>query len=139
MYVALVNEHGFDEGRDRMSRYIVEGYKMTPVAPTYTEARDAILASVYANNPEDFELSIAAFAKRGMGLGAISPDRFDADLMNVVESNAVELASFTAASFTLDANYDGETVGYCSADGILDNGETATLSVTVNKKSTISL
>ena len=139
MYVALVNEHGFDEGRDRMSRYIVEGYKMTPVAPTYTEARDAILASVYANNPEDFELSIAAFAKRGMGLGAISPDRFDADLMNVVESNAVELASFTAASFTLDANFDGETVGYCSADGILDNGETATLSVTVNNSGSESL
>ena len=43
-----------------------------------------------------------------MGLGAISPDRFDADLMNVVESNAVELASFTAASFTLDANFDGD-------------------------------
>ena len=139
MYVALVNQHGFDEGRDRMSRYIVEGYKMTPVAPTYTEARDAILASVYANNPEDFELSIAAFAKRGMGLGAVAPDRFDENLTNVVESNAVELASFTGTAFSLNGNYDSETVGFCSADGILDKGETGTLSVTVSNSGSETL
>ncbi|MBO1255044.1 rhombosortase-dependent M36 family metallopeptidase [Alteromonas sp. 5E99-2] len=139
MYVSLVNTHGFDEGRDRMSRYIIEGYKMTPISPTYTEARDAILASVLATNPEDFDQSIAVFARRGMGLGAVSPDRDDPDLTGVVESNLTQLASFTGASVELNADFDGVTTGFCTADGVLDNGETGTLTVTINNNGSEAL
>ena len=75
-YVALINEHGFEEAQNRMANYLVAGYKLTPVAPLYTEARDAILAAAYAVDPEDYKLILGAFAKRGMGLGAKAPERF---------------------------------------------------------------
>lgn len=129
-YVALINEHGFAEAKDRMSRYVVEGYKMTPVTPTYTEARDAIFAAASAN--DDLEIAITAFAKRGMGLGAISPNRFDNNHTGVVESFETELASYNAVSVNFNPDFDGAEVGFCTADGVLDIGETGTISVTVS-------
>lgn len=138
-YVSMINEHGFAEAKDRMSRYVVEGYKLTPVTPTYTEARDAILAAAMSNDDADFDLAIAAFAKRGMGLGAVSPSRFSTDLSGVVESASVELAAFSAVSVDLNADYDGETAGFCTADGVLDKGETGTISVTVANTGSESL
>ena len=58
-----------------MADYLVAGCKMTLIAPTYTEARDAILAAMYANERDDYVMSLEAFARRGMGLGAVSPAR----------------------------------------------------------------
>jgi hypothetical protein len=130
-YVSMINEHGFVEAKDRFSRYVVEGYKLTPVSPLYTEARDAILAATIANDPADFELAMAAFAKRGLGLGAVSPARFSTDLSGVVPSDKTELAAFRASSININTNFDGDTLGYCSADSVLDKGETGTLSVTI--------
>ncbi|MBF7074562.1 rhombosortase-dependent M36 family metallopeptidase [Glaciecola sp. MH2013] len=130
-YVSLINTHGFDEAKARISRYIVEGYKLTPVSPLYTEARDAILAAAIANDQGDFDLALAAFAKRGMGLGAVSPDRFSTNLSGVVPSNLTELAAYSAVDLDLNTNFDGETVGFCSDDGVLDIGETGTLTVTI--------
>ncbi|GAA0305585.1 hypothetical protein GCM10009128_26190 [Psychrosphaera haliotis] len=130
-YVAMINEHGFADAKDRMSRYVVEGYKLTPISPTYTEARDAILAAAIASDSKDFDMAIAAFAKRGMGLGAVSPARTSTDLSGVVESNATELAAFNAVSVDLMADYDGTTSGFCTADGVLDKGETGQISVTI--------
>ncbi len=131
VYVALINHHGFDEAKDRMSRYIIEGYKLTPITPVYTEARDAILASIIANDPDDFDLAIAAFAKRGLGLGAISPERFSKDLSGVVASNKTQLAVYSAVAVNLETDFDGATAGFCSANGILDKGETGIISVTI--------
>lgn len=139
LYVSLVNTHGFAEGKDRMSRYVVEGYKLTPGNPLYTEARDAILAATFANDATDFELALAAFAKRGMGLGAVSPARNSTDLSGVVASSATELSAFNATSVNLETDFDGETVGFCSADGVLDVGETGTLSVTISNGGTDAL
>ena len=131
VYVALINHHGFNEAKDRMSRYIIEGYKLTPITPVYTEARDAILAATMANDRDDFNLAIAAFAKRGLGFGAISPDRFSKDLSGVVASNKTQLAVYSAVSVDLETDFDGDTAGFCSANGILDKGETGTISVTI--------
>lgn len=130
-YVAMINEHGFADAKDRMSRYVVEGYKLTPVSPTYTEARDAILAAAIASDSADYDMAIAAFAKRGMGLGAVSPARTSTDLSGVVESDKTELAAFNAVSVDLTTDYDGTTAGFCTADGVLDKGETGQISVTI--------
>ncbi|GIU04119.1 hypothetical protein TUM4261_03420 [Shewanella sp. c952] len=135
-YVALINDerHSFAEARSLMMDYLVAGYKMTPVAPTYTEARDALLAAAYANDVADYELIMAAFARRGMGFGAVSPARFDTKHTGVVESYEATLAKFIVADHDIDADYEGMTVGYCSKDGIVDKGETATISFTVANK-----
>ncbi|MCJ8271414.1 MAG: M36 family metallopeptidase, partial [Psychrosphaera sp.] len=48
-YVNLLNDsrHSFEQARSRMLDYLVVGYKMTPISPTFTEARDAMLAAAY--------------------------------------------------------------------------------------------
>jgi hypothetical protein len=130
-YVSLINEHGFTEAKDRISRYVVEGYKLTPVLPLYTEARDAVLAAAFANDSGDFNLAIAAFAKRGMGFGAVSPARESTDLSGVVPSNKTQLATYSAVDIDLNTDFDGETLGFCTTDGVLDKGETGTISVTI--------
>ena len=135
-YVALINDkrHTFSEARSLMMDYLVAGYKMTPIAPTYTEARDAILAAAFANDVVDYELILGAFARRGMGLGAVSPERFDSKHNGVVESFKTKLATFSVSEHNLNTNYEGMTVGYCSNDNILDKGETGTVSFTVANK-----
>ncbi|TVP10897.1 rhombosortase-dependent M36 family metallopeptidase [Shewanella sp. KCT] len=140
-YVALINDerHSFEEARSLMMDYLVAGYKMTPIAPTYTEARDALLAAAYANDPADYELMLAAFARRGMGFGAVSPDRFDRKHTGVVESYETELATFTVANHELNSDFEGLTNGYCSKDGILDKGETGTVAFTVMNKGSKAL
>ncbi|MEZ7275957.1 rhombosortase-dependent M36 family metallopeptidase [Pseudoalteromonas sp. 68 DY56-GL68] len=130
-YVALINEHGFEEAQNRMANYLVAGYKLTPIAPLYTEARDAILAAAYAVDTNDYELILGAFAKRGMGLGAVAPERFSTDLTGVVESDDMELASFTLKDVSVNNNFNGAELGYCSNDNILDKGETGTLTVSI--------
>jgi len=132
-FIGLVNSdsHTFDEAKSLMKDYVVAGYKMTPIAPTFTEARDAILAAAYANDVEDYNTMLTAFAKRGMGLGAVSPDRWSGDHAGVVESYVTEAATFNVTEHTLDTNYAGPTSGYCSNDNVLDKGETGTVSFTI--------
>ncbi|KAA1157488.1 peptidase [Pseudoalteromonas fuliginea] len=130
-YVALINEHGFEEAQNRMADYLVAGYKLTPVAPLYTEARDAILAAAYAVEPADYKLILGAFAKRGMGLGAESPERFSDDLTGVVESDKSELATFALSDVIVNNAYNGAELGYCTNDNILDKGETGSISVSI--------
>jgi len=62
---------------------------MTPNAPTMLEARDAILAVADASDDADFTLWATAFAKRGMGLGAVGPDRNSNTHIGVTESYVV--------------------------------------------------
>ena len=132
-FVNLVNDerHTYAEAKHLMKGYLVAGYKMTPAFPTYTEARDALLSAAYANDQEDYQVMLAAFARRGIGLGAKSPDRFSRDLSGVVESYKTELATLAVTDHKLDTNFASATSGYCSADHVLDKGETGTVNFTV--------
>ncbi|MBA6295313.1 rhombosortase-dependent M36 family metallopeptidase [Colwellia sp. MB02u-9] len=132
-FVSMVNDerHTFDAAKSLMKDYLVAGYKMMPMAPTFTEGRDAILAAAYANDREDYKLLLAAFAKRGMGLGAVSPSRFATDHAGAVGSTKTDLATFAVADHVLNSNYEGLMTGYCSNDNILDKGETGTASFTL--------
>ena len=130
-YVALINAHGFEEAQNRMADYLVAGYKLTPVAPLYTEARDAILAAAYAVDVADYKLMLEAFAKRGMGLGAVSPERFSTDLTGVVESDKTKLATFVLDDVIVNSSFNGAEQGFCTNDNILDKGETGTISVSI--------
>lgn len=133
VYVALINDerHTFKEAQSLMMDYLVAGYKMTPIAPTYTEARDAILAAAYAKDVADYKVMLKAFAKRGLGLGAKSPARNDTKHSNVVESFKTDLSTYSHVETKLNANYQSATMGYCSNDNVLDNNETGSISVKV--------
>jgi len=89
-YAGLLNEkrHSFTEAQRRMQDYIIGGLKMTPADATFTEARDAILSVVLASDFADYEACSNGFAKRGIGLNAIAPDRDSTDHVGVVEDYA---------------------------------------------------
>src|SRR5262249_53121863 len=87
-YAALLDVPGrsFLDANTRMRRYLVSGLKLTPNTPTFVEARDALLAAIYGSDPADFALCAAGFAKRGIGLGAVAPDRYSINNYPVTES-----------------------------------------------------
>jgi uncharacterized protein (TIGR03382 family) len=125
-YASLLNAYSFDAAQTRMKDYIVAAYKVTPAFPTFVEARDALLQVVAANSVDDYNRFGQAFAKRGLGVGAVAPDRSD-------PTNAVGLVE----SFDWSNNLRIESVAVvdgptnCDGDGILDQGEVALVAVTV--------
>ena len=86
-YTGLLNDprHSFEEARNRMKDYLIGGLKMTPGSATYTEARDAVLSVVLANDFQDYAACSTGFAKRGNGLNAVAPDRSSVDHVGVAE------------------------------------------------------
>ncbi|WP_275899129.1 myxosortase-dependent M36 family metallopeptidase [Pyxidicoccus caerfyrddinensis] len=125
-YTALLRAHPFAEAQNRMKSYLVNGYKLTPAAPTFLEARDAVIAAAYANDPADGRLFWAAFARRGAGVGAVAPDRNSLTHEGVVESYSTGVdVQVVEAYFEDDASFPGD------GDGVLDNGETGRLTFTV--------
>jgi uncharacterized repeat protein (TIGR01451 family) len=123
----------FQQAQDRMKQYLIAALKATPVFPTFTEARDALLAVANTNDLADYLAFRAAFAKRGAGPAAVSPDRFSTDHAGVVEDFAsgpdLELVS---------AELD-DSASSCDADGALDRGEYGLLTVTLRNVGTIGL
>lgn len=126
-YTSLLRAHPFAEAQARMKRYLVLGYMQTPYAPTYLEARDAILAGAYVNDPEDAQRIWAAFAKRGAGVDAVAPPSSSRNHEGVVESFRLG-ASLRLVSAVLA---DDLPTGSCDRDGILDNGETGRIIITM--------
>ena len=124
-YVTLLRDTRFTfaQAQTRMKRYLVGGYKATPLMPTFVEARDAILAVAAANDMTDFAGFWAAFARRGIGMGAIAPARDSQTNTPVVESFTVG----TAVSIT-DVTLN-DSVLSCDRDGILDANERGVLTV----------
>ena len=139
VYVGLLNDYDFAEAEKRFVTYLLNGYKMTPIAPTYTEARDAILAAMYASDKDDYTKALEAFARRGLGLDAVAPDRFSTNLTGVKNGFATKLATYAASDFEFEANYDGVEKGFCSADDVLDKGETGTISVDITNRGSETL
>jgi uncharacterized protein (TIGR03382 family) len=124
----------FTEARDRMKDYLIAAYKLTPPQPTFLEARDAVLAAAYAGGDlVDFNEFRAAFAKRGAGAGAVSPDRYSATNNGVVESFQ------TGADVTFVSGAITDDGVSCDKDGVLDTGESGHLSVTLRNDSTVIL
>jgi hypothetical protein len=123
----------FQQAQDRMKQYLIAALKVTPTVPTFTEARDALLAVTLASDPVDYVAFRLAFARRGAGLHAVSPDRFSGTNAGVVEdfSTGPEL-SFAGA--TLD-----DSLGSCDSDDVVDHGEYGRLTVTLRNTGTTSL
>ena len=80
MYWALVERWGFaadlyggSGGNTRALQLVLDGLKLQPCGPTFTDARDAILlADQLAHGGEDACLLWRAFARRGLGARAVS-------------------------------------------------------------------
>ncbi|HET8880973.1 MAG TPA: M36 family metallopeptidase, partial [Solimonas sp.] len=141
IYASLLNDerYTFEQAQDRMKDYVIAALKLTPSAPTFLEARDALLAVAATTDAGDFDLMAKAFAKRGMGVGAVAPDRADDTHAGVVESFEPFGKSFVVDDASVDFAYDDGTAGYCDLDGVLDAGETARLTLTIRSTGTASI
>ncbi|MBL8913410.1 MAG: myxosortase-dependent M36 family metallopeptidase [Archangium sp.] len=129
-YVAMLRDTPrltFAQAQDRMMRYLVTGMKAMPSAPTFVEARDAILAAAAANSVQDFRLFADAFARRGLGLLAVAPDRASTTLTGAVE----DFQTGNEVAFVGAQLLDDDSVEYCDRDGVLDVGEKGRLRITL--------
>lgn len=135
-YSNLLNDTArltFAQAQDRMKNYLVAGYKLTPAAPTFIEARDALLAAMVVEDLADFQACYQGFAKRGAGTGAVAPDRYTTTNIGVVES-FVAGGQLDVAGITIS-----DAPNYCDADGALDDGETGTLQFSVRNSGATAL
>jgi hypothetical protein len=123
----------FTTAQTRMKRYLVASLKMTPPSPTMLETRDAVLAAAAATDLLDFKEFSEAFAKRGAGLYAVSPDRQSGTNSPVTESY-VSGGELTFVNATLT-----DAAGSCDNDGVLDNNESGTLTVTLHNAGDVTL
>jgi uncharacterized protein (TIGR03437 family) len=78
MRALLIRQHGFREGQRQSLQLVVDGLKLTPNAPTFLDARDAILLADRVNNGGANQCLLwQAFAKRGLGYSASTNDATD--------------------------------------------------------------
>ena len=71
----LIHKYGGAVGNQVALQIVTEGMKLTPPTPTYVEARDGILlADQVLNAGANVNEIWRGFAKRGLGVGATSPD-----------------------------------------------------------------
>lgn len=117
----------FDDTKNLMQEYLTASLKLSPASPTFTEARDALLMAAAANSQDDFDIFAAAFARRGIGRGAVSADRGASTFNGTQESfELLRFGSLSAVQGSLD-----DSVNSCDQDGILDEGESGMFTVTI--------
>jgi MYXO-CTERM domain-containing protein len=133
VYSALIADAGFVTARRAMSDYIVAGLQLAPPNQTYTEMRDAILASINAIDPAEMLVAANGFARRGAGTCAVSPPRASTTFNGVTEAFTLA-GSLAIGEITLD-----DDVISCDTDGAMDAGETGTLTVKVINKGAADL
>lgn len=132
-YVALLRAYPFQDAQDRMKRYLVASLKLTPMDPTFLEARDAVLAAAFAADEKDFTLLWQAFGRRGAGVGAEGPPKDSSSNQGVKESyfvgNDVQIS---------DARISDDVIT-CDHDGILDPAEVGSVVMKVRNAGTGTL
>lgn len=139
-YVALLREHAsrpggatFEEVRRTMARYVVTGLQLTPIDATFTETRDGLLAAALAHDATDHLVLAEAFAARGAGTCASSPERYSSDFVGVVEDFGLAPRLSVGTPVLRD---DAVT---CDGDGLLDAAERGHLRVVVGNGGPVPL
>ena len=117
LYWNLVDEYGFDDdiyfgtgGNNIAMQLVMDGLKIQPCNPTFTEARDAIIAADEANNDgANYCLIWETFARRGLGASAANGGSEAFDLPNdcppafrVVKTGVTEANAGDVLTYQLD-------------------------------------
>jgi len=123
--VAAAPPRRFYEARDRFLSNLIASLKLVPADADYAEARNMLLFAIRADSEADYRRCRAGFAERGLGAGALAPPRYSVDLRGAVErfDDAERALGIVDVALAETSGGDG--------DGVLDRGETGTLSVTV--------
>lgn len=133
-YVALQQAHPgeFDATRTKMGEYVVAGLLLAPPQATPTETRDALLTAVHAVSVADHDVLAAAFARRGFGSCAVSPDRDSTTFDGIVDSAEIKGNTVVGA-------VTATTLTSCDSDAVVDGGETGQVVVPVANTGPVDL
>jgi len=120
MYWELVAKHGFDPdiysgtgGNNLTIQLVVDGMKLQPCTPTFTDARDAILMADMVNNAGANQCEIwRAFGKRGLGVSAVSGAAQVGD-----ETEAFDVPAGCSLDIFADGFESGDTTSWSSTVG----------------------
>lgn len=118
-------------GNDTTLEIVTDGLKMTPIDPSFTEGRDALIDADCATNACANEQSIwAGFADRGLGYGSATPYNilfgFTAAHLGVRESFSLPFLDVVDAGTDVAVNDSAS-----NNNGDVDPGEAVQLTVTL--------
>ncbi len=143
----MIERYGFDPdlyngngGNNLAMQLVFDGLKLQPSNPSFTEARDAILAAdVALTGGDNYELIWEAFARRGFGLTANDGGGAPADVVTEAFDVPPPLARVTGRVFedvnnnqqintSIDAPLEGWVIYIDSNNnGVLNTGERSTV------------
>ncbi|HJQ24502.1 MAG TPA: M36 family metallopeptidase [Blastocatellia bacterium] len=125
---AFIRRYGFDAGRTAVERLVINGLKVTPLTPSFIDARDAILlADKTTNRGANQDLIWRAFAGRGLGRSATTQLATSGVGYRMAAVEAYDVpAEATAGALVINDRPDmpiviGETVNLILSDRDLTN------------------
>ncbi len=129
--VNLINKHGWAAGNQLMLQLVTDGMKLTVPHPNFVQARDAILQADLVDTGGANQTNLwSAFAKRGLGMSATSPDSSTTTGLHEAFDVPNDLRLMPATGFTSSGNTNGPfsiTAQTC----LLTNGGVAALNWTL--------
>jgi uncharacterized repeat protein (TIGR01451 family) len=132
MHANLVHKYGWAIGNELTLQLTTDGMKLTPALPNFLQARDAILvADTIDNGGANVTEIWNAFAKRGMGYSATSPD--GSTTAGVHEAYDVPIVSSVKVSLDHYQVFGG------NGNGIIEFNECNNLNVILTNFGTTSL
>jgi hypothetical protein len=133
---SFIKRYGFDAGRAAVERLVLNGLKVTPLAPSFVDARDAILlADKTTNKGANQDLIWRAFAGRGLGQSATTQLATSGGGYRINASEGYDVpAEATAGALMINDRPDaplviGETANLILSDRDLMNTATAEVHV----------
>lgn len=132
MRAELIRKLGFQEGQRQSLQLVVDGMKLSPLTPTFLDARNAIMLADKVNNGGVNQCTMwQAFAKRGMGFSATTLDARDG-----APQEAFDLPPFCSDLGTLRFNQKAYLPGETIQISLGDHNATGTVRVKVRSSVT---
>ncbi|MEN3334797.1 MAG: hypothetical protein V7641_4162 [Blastocatellia bacterium] len=132
----FIKRYGFEAGRTAAERLVINGLKVTPLIPSFFDARDAILlADKTTNRSANQDLIWRAFAGRGLGQSATTQLATNGVGYRTAAAESYDLpAEATAGALVMNDRPDapiviGETVNLILSDRDLLNAASAEIHI----------
>ncbi|MBL9116241.1 MAG: M36 family metallopeptidase [Verrucomicrobiaceae bacterium] len=122
----LIKKHGYNTGNDLVLQLVTDGMKLSPVDPTFVEARDAIIqADLVLSGGTNAQELWAGFAKRGLGESAVTPANDDTDNVEEAYDAPGDMTMTPVIAFQSKATLGGSSTPAKQVYRLKNNGTTS--------------